>query len=38
VNWTSLAVVVGCTALFLGAAIVAYDPTRGLLARRGART
>jgi ABC-2 type transport system permease protein len=37
VNWTSLLVVVGGTALFLGAAIVAYDPTRGFLARRAGR-
>jgi ABC-2 type transport system permease protein len=35
VNWVSLAVVLGGAALFLGAAIVAYDPGRGLLARRG---
>lgn len=33
--WTSLAVVAGCTVLFLGAAIIAYDPARGLLGRRG---
>lgn len=35
VAWTSLAVVAGCTVLFLGAAIIAYDPSRGLLGRRG---
>jgi len=34
-NWLSLAVVVGCTALFMAGAILAYDPARGLLARRG---
>ncbi len=34
VNWTSLAVVGGCTAVFLVGAIYAYDPARGL-ARRG---
>ena len=31
----SLAVVVGCTAVFLLAAVIAYDPARGLLMRRG---
>ena len=35
VNWLSLAVVTGCTAVFMVAAILAYDPARGLLARRG---
>jgi len=35
VNWLSLAVVTGCTAVFLVAAILAYDPARGMLARRG---
>src|SRR5215468_8666524 len=33
-NWISLAVVVGCTAVFLFGAILAYDPARGFLARR----
>ena len=37
VNWVSLAVVCGCTALFMVGAILAYDPSRGLLARRGDR-
>jgi ABC-2 type transport system permease protein len=32
-DWLSLAVVVGCTAVFLGGAILAYDPGRGLIAR-----
>ncbi|MDX2289396.1 MAG: ABC transporter permease [Hyphomicrobiaceae bacterium] len=32
---TSLAVVTGCTVLFLGAAIFAYNPSKGLIARRG---
>lgn len=32
-DWLSLGVVVGCTAIFLGAAIYAYDPGRGLIAR-----
>lgn len=35
VEWLSLTVVVGCAALFLGLAVLAYDPSRGLLARRG---
>lgn len=34
-NWISLAVVAGCTILFMGAAIIAYDPARGFLSRRG---
>jgi ABC-2 type transport system permease protein len=33
-DWISLAVVGGCTAVFMTAAIFAYDPSRGL-ARRG---
>jgi ABC-2 type transport system permease protein len=36
VAWVSLAVVVGCTVVFLFGAILAYDPARGFLARRGA--
>jgi ABC-2 type transport system permease protein len=35
VDWTSLAVVSGCLVVFLGAAIFAYDPARGMLIRRG---
>src|ERR1700693_3587572 len=35
VNWVSLAVVCGCTLAFMFAAILAYDPARGLLSRRG---
>ena len=37
-DFLSLGVVAGCTAVFLGAAIYAYDPGRGLIARgrRGA--
>lgn len=31
----SLAVVLGCASIFLVAAILAYDPARGMLARRG---
>jgi ABC-2 type transport system permease protein len=34
-NLVSLAVVCGCTATFMIGAILAYDPSRGLLARRG---
>ncbi|HEV7435849.1 MAG TPA: ABC transporter permease [Pseudorhizobium sp.] len=34
VDWRSLAVVVGCSLLFLGGAIFAYDPSKGLLSRR----
>jgi ABC-2 type transport system permease protein len=34
-NATSLAVVIACTLGFLAGAIVAYDPARGFLARRG---
>jgi ABC-2 type transport system permease protein len=37
VNWVSLAVVCACTAVFMIGAILAYDPSRGLLARRGER-
>jgi ABC-2 type transport system permease protein len=35
INWLSLAVVAGCTTVFMLGAIMAYDPARGLLARRG---
>ena len=35
INGTALAVVVGCIALFLGGAIFAYNPSKGLIARRG---
>jgi len=35
VNWLSLAVVSGCTIGFLALAILAYDPARGVLTRRG---
>ena len=34
-NEVALAVVFGCTVLFMVAAIVAYDPSRGFVARRG---
>jgi ABC-2 type transport system permease protein len=34
INALSFAVVLGCTIVFLGAAIVAYDPSRGMLMRR----
>jgi ABC-2 type transport system permease protein len=35
VNWLALAVVVGCTVVFMVGAILAYDPSRGFIARRG---
>jgi len=35
VNGLSLAVVCGCTAAFMLGAILAYDPSRGFIARRG---
>ncbi len=35
VDWVSLAVVVGCATAFLFGAVIAYDPARGFLARRG---
>ena len=31
----SLAVVAGCTVVFLAAAVIAYDPARGMMMRRG---
>ncbi len=34
VEWLSLGVVCGCLLLFLAAAILAYDPARGLMARK----
>jgi ABC-2 type transport system permease protein len=34
-NWMALAIVAGTTAAFLIAAIIAYDPARGFIARRG---
>jgi ABC-2 type transport system permease protein len=35
VDWVSLGVVVAMTILFTAGAIIAYDPARGLIARRG---
>ena len=35
VNLQALAVVVGCTLVFMGLAIYGYDPGRGMMARRG---
>jgi ABC-2 type transport system permease protein len=35
INWAALAVVIGCTVVFLGGAIYAYNPSKGLLAWRG---
>jgi ABC-2 type transport system permease protein len=36
INWTALTVVASMTVLFTAGAILAYDPARGLIARRGA--
>ena len=35
INWLALGVVTGCTVVFLGVAVIAYDPARGMLMRRG---
>jgi ABC-2 type transport system permease protein len=35
IDWGSLAIVVAMTILFTAGAIIAYDPARGLIARRG---
>ncbi|MGO9356119.1 MAG: ABC transporter permease [Xanthobacteraceae bacterium] len=35
ISWLDLGIVLGCTAVFLIGAIVAYDPASGLLPRRG---
>jgi ABC-2 type transport system permease protein len=35
IDWTSLAVVMVTTIVFTAGAIVAYDPARGVIARRG---
>jgi ABC-2 type transport system permease protein len=35
ISWLALAVVCGCTAAFMIGAILAYDPSRGFIARRG---
>ena len=35
VNFEALAVVVSCTVVFMALAIHGYDPSRGLIARRG---
>ena len=35
INWLAAAVVAGCTLVFLGGAIYAYNPSKGLIARRG---
>jgi ABC-2 type transport system permease protein len=35
INWESLAIVTGCLAVFMVGAILAYDPSRGFIARRG---
>ncbi len=36
VNWLALGVVVACTALFLGVAVLAYDPSFGVQQRKAA--
>ena len=36
VDWLSLVVVLGCTMVFLAGALLAYDPAKGLIGRRGA--
>jgi ABC-2 type transport system permease protein len=35
-EWVALPIVVGCAAVFMTGAIIAYDPARGLVSRRGA--
>ena len=35
IDWTSLGVVAGMTVVFMTGAIIAYDPARGFIARRG---
>jgi ABC-2 type transport system permease protein len=35
VSWMALAVVVFCLALFMTLAVLGYDPSRGMIARRG---
>ena len=34
VNWVSLGVVLACTVVFLGGAVIGYDPLRGFLSRK----
>ena len=34
VDWGSAAIVIGCTAVFMAAAVAGYDPGRGLMARK----
>lgn len=34
IHWLALAVVVSCTVVFLGAAVIGYDPLRGFLSRK----
>jgi ABC-2 type transport system permease protein len=35
IDWFSLGVVVACTVIFVGLAVYAYNPSKGLIARRG---
>jgi ABC-2 type transport system permease protein len=34
-RWLAVGAAAGCTAAFLGGAVIAYDPARGMLMRRG---
>jgi ABC-2 type transport system permease protein len=35
IDWFSLGVVIGCTVVFVSLAVYAYNPSKGLIARRG---
>ena len=37
IDWVGLPVVLACGAAFFAAAVIAYDPSRGVLARKGGR-
>jgi ABC-2 type transport system permease protein len=34
-RWLAVGAAAGCTAAFLGGAVIAHDPARGMLMRRG---
>ncbi len=36
INWLALAVVSGCLVVFFGLAVVAYNPSKGMMVRRAA--
>jgi ABC-2 type transport system permease protein len=36
-NWQAFGIVTACSAVFLGLSIYAYNPSKGLMARRGGR-